>query len=121
MSNNNIYSERYSLKYQNDVPENYNISKLQFTFDFIYLILKRNASINEAVDNVSKKYAISEEYLMDYLIENRYILNNANMNSISMQLKKYNTKSLKKILKKHGIKIICENQKDRIEKLINDT
>ena len=118
MSNNNIYSERYSLKYQNDVPENYNISKLQFTFDFIYLILKRNASINEAVDNVSKKYALSEEYLMDYLIENRYILNNANMNSISMQLKKYNTKSLKKILKKHGIK--TSGKRERIEKRILD-
>ena len=118
MSDNNIYSERYSLKYQNDVPENYNISKLQFTFDFIYLILKHDASINEAVENVSKEYALSEEYLMDYLIENRYILNKVDMNSLSMQLKKYNTKSLKRILKKHGIK--TSGKRERIEKRILD-
>ncbi|WP_296798253.1 SAP domain-containing protein [uncultured Methanobrevibacter sp.] len=118
MSDNNIYPERYSLKYQNDVPENYNISKLQFTFDFIYLILKRDASINEAVENVSKEYALSEEYLMNYLIENRYILNKVDMNSLSMQLKKYNTKSLKRILKKHGIK--TSGKRERIEKRILD-
>ena len=118
MSDNNIYPERYSLKYQNNVPENYNISKLQFTFDFIYLILKRDASIDEAIENVAKEYALSEEYLMDYLIENRYILNKVNMNSISKQLKKYNTKSLKKILKKHGIK--TSGKRERIEKRILD-
>lgn len=118
MSDNNIYPERYSLKYQNNVSENYNISKLQFTFDFIYLILKRDNSINEAIENVAKEYALSEEYLMDYLIENRYILNKVNMNSISKQLKKYNTKSLKKILKKHGIK--TSGKRERIEKRILD-
>lgn len=118
MSDNNIYPEKYSLKYQNNVPENYNISKLQFTFNFIYLVLKRDASINEAIENVAKEYALSEEYLMDYLIENRYILNKVNMNSISKQLKKYNTKSLKKILKKHGIK--TSGKRERIEKRILD-
>lgn len=118
MSDNNIYPEKYSLKYQNNVPENYNISKLQFTFNFIYLVLKRDASINEAIENVAKEYALSEEYLMDYLIENRYILNKVNMNSISKQIKKYNTKSLKKILKKHGIK--TSGKRERIEKRILD-
>ena len=118
MSDNNIYPERYSLKYQNNVPENYNISKLQFTFNFIYLVLKRDASIDESIENVAKEYALSEEYLMDYLLENRYILNKVNMNSISKQLKKYNTKSLKRILKKHGIK--TSGKRERIEKRILD-
>ena len=67
--------EKISLKYGDKVPEGYNVSEIQFTFDFIYLVFKRDASIDGAVRGVANEYDLSEDFLMDYLIENKYILN----------------------------------------------
>ena len=106
--------EKISLKYGDKVPEGYNVSEIQFTFDFIYLVFKRDASIDGAVRGVANEYDLSEDFLMDYLIENKYILNKQDKNEFSNQLKKYNTKSLKKILKKHGLK--TSGKRERLEK-----
>lgn len=103
MFNNNTL-EKFSLKYSNKVPEGYDTSKIEFTYDFINLVLKHDKSIDDAVKSVAKDYNLSDEYLMDYLIENRYILNKTKKEDFSKQLKTYNTKSLKKILKKHNLK-----------------
>lgn len=107
---------KLSFKYQNDVPEGYDISQIRFTYDFINLVFKRDAGIDDAIRAVANEYGLSESYLRDYLIENKFILNKANKNEFSTQLKRYNTKSLKKILKKHGLK--TSGKRDRIEKRI---
>ncbi|WP_407416204.1 SAP domain-containing protein [Methanobrevibacter sp.] len=118
MFDNSHSFEKFSLEYPNKVPEDYNISKMQFTFDFIYRVLKLDESIDDAVKIVSDDYGLSEEYLMDYMLEERYILNKMNKNEFSNQIKRYNTKSLKKILKKHGLK--TSGKREKIEKRIID-
>ena len=32
--------DKLSLKYSNDVPEDYDVAQIQFTYDFINLVLK---------------------------------------------------------------------------------
>lgn len=108
--------DKISLKYPDKVPKDYNISKLQYTFDFVYLVLKRDANIDSAVREVVNEYDLSKSYLMDYLIENKYILDKTTKNEFSQKIKQYNTKSLKKILKKHGLK--TSGKRERIEKRI---
>ena len=46
--------EKFSLKYDNDVPKGYDFSEIQLTFDFIYLVLKSNASIDNAISYLCK-------------------------------------------------------------------
>ncbi|WP_407421808.1 SAP domain-containing protein [Methanobrevibacter sp.] len=108
--------EKFSLKYGDRIPRDYDLSEIQFTFDCIYLVLKSNAEIDDAVKEVSYNYGISDVYLKDYLIENKYIINRTNKNEFSKQLKKYNTKSLKKMLKKQGLK--TSGKREKIEKRI---
>ena len=108
-------NKKFSIKYS-DVSKDYDLSEMQFTFDFIYLVLKRNYSIEGALKGVSNEYDLSEVYLKDYLIENKYLINKKNMTEFSNQLKRYNTKSLKKILKKYGLK--TSGKRERIEKRI---
>lgn len=107
--------EKFSLIYSK-VPENYENSKIQFTFDFIYLVFKQDKSIEDAVEKVSKDYGLSKEYLTNFLIINKYIINKANKNDALNHLKMYNTKTLKKILKKHGLK--TSGKRDTIEERI---
>ena len=104
-------SFKQSLKYSSDVPKGYDASKIQYTFDFIYLVLKRDASIERAVEGVAYEYGLSETYLNDYIIENKYILNKINKDEFAREVKLYNTKSLKKILKSHGIKATGKREK----------
>ena len=108
--------EKFSLKYGDNIPKDYDLSKIQFTFDFIYLVLKRKAEIDDAIKEVAYNYNISDAYLKDYLIENKFIINRTNKNEFSKQLKKYNTKSLKKMLKKQGLK--TSGKREKIEKRI---
>lgn len=115
MFKNKSQSKKFSLKYEN-VSKDYGLSKIHFTFDFIYLVLKRDASIDKAIEGVANEYGITERYLRDYLIENRYIINRSNKNEFSKSLKKYNTKALKKILKQHGLK--ASGKRERIESRI---
>lgn len=110
--------EKQSLKYPHKVPKGYEISKMRYTFDFINLVLKHGSSIDKAIEGVANEYNLSEAGLRDYLIENKYILNRANVNEFSKQLRHYNTKSLKKILKRHGLK--TSGKRERIEKRIMD-
>jgi hypothetical protein len=116
MFDSNSDLEKFSLKYSNDVPEGYEISEMQFTFDFIYLVLKRDVSIEAAIKSVADEYDLAKNYLNEYLVENKYILNKTNKNEFSEMLKKHNTKSLKKILKSHGLK--TSGKRERIEKRI---
>ena len=67
--------EKFSLKYDNNVPKGYDFSEIQLIFDFIYLVLKSNASIDNAIEGAAYEYGVSESYLRDYLIENKYIIN----------------------------------------------
>lgn len=116
MLDNNPDIEKFSLKYANGVPKDYDVSQLQFTFDFTYLVLERDASIDGAVRGVANEYGLSEKYLMDYLLENKYILNKVNADEFSVQIKKYNTKSLKRLLKKNGLK--ASGKRKRLEERI---
>lgn len=111
-----IAQEKFSLKYPNKVPVDYDISEIQYTFDFISLVYKDDSTIEDAVREVCGKYDLSETDFHNYLIENKYILGNANADAFSEQLKKYNTKSLKKILKKNGLK--TSGKRERIERRI---
>ena len=108
--------EKFSLKYDDNVPADYDKSQLQYTFDFIYLVLKRGASIDGALRGVANEYDLSQDYLMDYLVENKYLLTKTNKSAIEEQLKQFNTKALKKILKKHGLK--ASGKRKRIEERI---
>lgn len=110
--------DKISLKYSGNVPEGYDTSEIRFTYDFIYLVYKRDASIDGAIRGVANEYGLSEEYLNDFLIENKYILNKKNKNEFSRMIKQYNTKSLKKILKQYGFK--TSGKRDKIEKRIFD-
>ncbi len=116
MFDNNVYSQMFSLKYMKDVPKDYDVSRIQYTFDFIYLVLKRNTHIDSAVKSVATEYGLSESYLMNYLVENKYILSKDNMDAFFKQLNDYSTKALKKILKKHGLK--TSGKREKIEKRI---
>ncbi|WP_458457047.1 hypothetical protein [Methanobrevibacter sp.] len=107
-------SKKLSLKYSGRVPEDYDAQEMLFTFDFIYLVLKRDTDIDDAVRTVAIEYGLTEEYLKDYLILNRYILNKTNKQDFSQELKTYNTKALKKVLKKYGIK--PSGKRDTLEK-----
>jgi len=109
-------NEKFSLKYNDNVTADYDRSRLQYTFDFIYLVLKRGANIDSAVRGVANEYELSQDDLMDYLVENKYILNKTKPDEIKELLKQYNTKSLKKILKKHGLK--ASGKRKRIEERI---
>lgn len=113
---NDYYLEKFSLKYPGKVPAGYDVSEIQYTFDFIYLVLKRDASIGKAVKGVAIDYDLSETDLMNYLVENKYLLNKNSSSEFSEQLKKHNTKSLKKILKSHGLK--TSGKREQIEKRI---
>ena len=106
--------EKFSLKYSKDVPKGYDVSPIQYTFDFVYQVLKADASIDGAIKTVADEYGLSQDYLMEYLVENKYILNKTRFNDFSMHIKKYNTKSLKKILKKQGLK--TSGKRERLEK-----
>jgi len=111
------FDEKFSLKYSRDeIPKDYDISELFYTFDFIYLVYKKDASIDKAIDGVAFEYGLSDSYLRGYLIRNNYILNRKNKNEELKQLSKYNTKALKKILKKNGLK--TSGKRERIEERI---
>lgn len=99
-----MFEDKLSIKYDDNVPKGYDVSKIQYTFDFIYLVLRRDATIDVAISEVSDKYGISQEYLKDYLIENKYILDKTKKHEFKKQLKQYSTKTLKRILKKHGLR-----------------
>lgn len=118
MFDDNHYLEKFSLKYSQNVPNDYDISEIQFTYDFVFPVLKQDVGIDEAIDSVVKEYKLSEDYLREYFIENKYILNKAKMKDISAQLREYNTKTLKKILKSHGLK--SSGKREKIEKRILD-
>ena len=118
MFDDTSYLEKFSLKYSENVPKDYDISEIQFTYDFVFPVLKQGAGIDEAIGGVVKEYKLSEDYLREYFIENKYILNKAKMKDISAQLNEYNTKTLKKILKSHGIK--ASGKREKIEKRIID-
>ncbi|WP_298523582.1 SAP domain-containing protein [uncultured Methanobrevibacter sp.] len=109
-------SQKLSLKYPNRVPKDYDVSEIQYTFDFIYMVLKNDAGIEEALKSVSYKYNLSEVHFKKYLIENKYVLTKGNANDASVELKRYNTKSLKKMLKKNGLK--ASGKRQQIEKRI---
>ena len=96
--------EKLSIKYSGNVPHDYDISLVQVTFDFIYSVLKNETTIDNAVKDISKRYALSEEYLFDYFLENKFIIDKTNKNDFFELLKNYNTKSLKRMLKEHGLK-----------------
>lgn len=108
--------EKFSLKYESGVPKDYDISEMEFTFDFIYLVFKRDSDIDRAIKGVANEYNLSENSLFHYLTENKYILDKNNRNEFSKQLKGYNTKSLKRILKKHGLK--TSGKRSQIEQRI---
>lgn len=108
--------EKFSLKYDGEVPKGYDVSEMEYTFEFIYLVLKRDASIDGALRGVANEYGLSEGYLRDYLIDYKYILAKSDADEFALQIKKYNTKTLKKILKKHGLK--TSGKRDRIEQRI---
>lgn len=108
-------NEKLSLKYPNKVPEGYDVSQIQYTYDFIYLVYKRDASIEGALRGVANEYGLSEEFLLDYLVENKYLLSKKDSDGIS-KIKSLNTKALKKILKKHGLK--TSGKRERIEQRI---
>lgn len=95
---------KISLKYSDNVPEEYDISEMQFTFDFIYLVLKQEIDIENALKRVADEYDLSADFLKSYLIENKYVLNKTDKEEFFIQIKKYTTKSLKRILKENGIK-----------------
>lgn len=99
-----MFEDRLSIKYDDNVPEGYDVSKIQYTFDFIYLVLKRGARIDSAIREVSNEYSISPEYFKDYLIQNKFIIDKTKKHEFKQQLKRYSTKSLKRILKKHGLR-----------------
>lgn len=104
-------NEKLSLKYSNNVPEGYDVSQIQYTYDFIYLVYKRDASIKGALRGVANEYGLSEDFLMNYLVKNKYLLSKSSPDEISAQLRSYNTKALKKILKKHGLKTSGKREK----------
>ena len=116
MFSDELSQEKFSLEYTDVVPKNYDVSEIQYTFDFISLVLKEDSTIEDAVREVCGKYDLSETDFRNYLIENKYILGNANADDFSKLLKKYNTKSLKKILKKNGLK--TSGKREHIEKRI---
>ena len=49
--NNNL--EKFSLKYTTDIPKDYDLSEIQFTFDFICLVLKRNKDIDYSIKEIA--------------------------------------------------------------------
>lgn len=112
------FSGKFSLKYS-EVPKDYDISDIQFIFDFIYLVFKRDVDIDKAIESVSDDYGLSEDYLKDYLIENKYILNKSSEEEFLKQVEKLNTKSLKKLLKKHGFK--ASGKRDKIIERVKDS
>lgn len=116
MFSDELSQEKFSLEYTDVVPKNYDVSEIQYTFDFISLVLKEDSTIEDAVREVCGKYDLSETDFRNYLIENKYILGNANADDFSKLLKKYNTKSLKRILKKNGLK--TSGKREHIEKRI---
>ncbi|WP_295610581.1 SAP domain-containing protein [uncultured Methanobrevibacter sp.] len=116
MFSDELSQEKFSLEYTDVVPKDYDVSEIQYTFDFISLVLKEDSTIEDAVREVCGKYDLSETDFRNYLIENKYILGNANADDFSKLLKKYNTKSLKKILKKNGLK--TSGKREHIEKRI---
>ena len=110
--------EKLSIKYSGNVPHDYDISLVQVTFDFIYSVLKNENTIDNAIKDISKYYALSEEYLFDYFLENKFIIDKTNKNDFFELLKNYNTKSLKRMLKEHGLK--TSGKREKIEKRIFD-
>ena len=116
MFDDNLNLEKFSLKYSGNVPEDYGISQIQYTFDFINLVLKHDTSIQKAIREVSNEYGLKESFLWDYLTENKYILDSADSEEFSKMIKKFNTKKLKKLLKSHGLK--ASGKRKKIEKRI---
>ena len=113
----NSFDKKFSINYPDgNVPDNYDISEMQFTFDFIYLVYKHNLSIDNAIYEVAFKYTIPSDDLKNYLVENNYILSKTTRSEYLNQIKKYNTKSLKKILKANGLK--NSGKREKIEERI---
>lgn len=112
------YTEKLSFRYRDNLPQDYNVSQIQYTFDFIYLVFKRDSTIDDAINGVSNEYNLDKEFLLDYLVENKFLINKTNKDEFTKQIKKYNTKALKKILKKHGLK--TSGKRQRIEQRIFD-
>ena len=98
--------------------KNYEISEIQYTFDFISLVFKNNTGVDSAIIDVANKYNLNSDDLRNYLIENNFILNRTNKKELKKQIGKYNTKALKKILKKHGLK--TSGKRKKIEQRIID-
>lgn len=96
--------EKISFRYCDNVPKGYDVSEIQYTFDFIYLVLKQDENIESAIKSVANEYGLQIGNLKSYLIENKYILSKTDRSEFSKQISKYTTKHLKKILKKHGLK-----------------
>lgn len=111
-----LNSDKLSIKYSGNVPQDYDFSPMMVTFDFIYLVYKRDSSIQKAIEGVAREYDLSEEQLSDYLIENKYLIDKIDKNKYSELLKKYNTKALKRMLKEHGLK--TSGKRERIEERI---
>ena len=111
------FEGKFSLKYST-IPRGYDISEIQFVFDFIYLVHKRDASIDKAIEGVAYEYGLSQDYLKNYLIENKYILSKFDENLFLKQVENLNTKSLKKLLKMHGLK--ASGKRDKLINRIRD-
>ncbi|MDO5814961.1 MAG: hypothetical protein Q4Q18_04930, partial [Methanobrevibacter sp.] len=60
MIDNNPQLEKFSLKYADKVPEGYDVSQMQYTFDFICHVFKRDSSIDEAIQGVANEYGLDE-------------------------------------------------------------
>ena len=111
-------SEKFSIKYSGKVPEGYDVSQLQYTYDFIYLVFKRGASIDGAIRGVANEYGLSEDFLLDYLVENKYLLGKVDRDEFSEEIKQYNTKTLKKLFidkkipaaLRDQLPVICDDQ-----------
>lgn len=95
--------EKISFRYSH-MPEGYDVSEIEYTFDFINLVFKEDVFIDDALKRVSSKYDLPVNDLRKYLIDNKYILTKTDKDEFSNQIKKYTTKALKKILKQNGLR-----------------
>lgn len=96
--------EKISFKYADNVPEGYDVSEIQYTFDFIDLVFKEDVDIEGSIERVAKKYNLDKFEFKKYLIDNKYILTKIDKREFSNEIKKYTTKHLKRILKSNGLR-----------------
>ena len=101
-----------------DNKSEYDISNMQFTFDFIYLVLKHNIDVDSAIKGIANEYDHSESFFHDYFKKNIYIINRTNRYEFSKQIKNYSTKTLRKLLKNHGLD--TSGRRKKLEKRIFD-